>query len=631
MWKKRITEEEEVYSKETEEEKEEQIEESLQEIYEDGSGGVADVKKFDIRKRRGPFFWAAAFFILLASAGIGGWFYYDYYSFNAPARNNFELSIEPSKDNVLAGEEVSLKIVYKNMEKVSVKNLELQAILPDNFTVLETYPAAGNTAAGSKSIRWTIGSLDSKRSGEVEVRGIAMAKAGDSIALYAEASYTPLNFSSQFKKTAAASLGVAGIGVDFNFDNFTSAVVGEENEFSVRFKKADESYIDGFSLSISPKYDDFELIPVKYENKDWLKTATATPLEWQISSMEPGESQFPVNFKITDKKADQDEFTIKAYGLTGSGKYEIYEKTFVFDVLKGDLTLNLIVNGSKNDQGVNLGDTLNYLISYSNKSETAFKDIVIMAAIEGGAVNWPTLKDENNGIRSGNTISWSKNEIPALESLAPDAEGTIEFSLSLKDSLGGASGQPGEIKSAARYSIASSASSKDNQSNTITNKLNSRIDFNEAVMYFNEDNIAVGSGPIPPKAGQTTTYKVRWSLGGNIHELADVRAESTLPGGVAFAGNASTNVGQITYDQSSGKVIWNIGRLPVIGESINAEFSISVTPGQPDANKIMVLSSGASVSGMDTETNTEIKSASKAKTTALEDDEIGQSDGLVRQ
>ncbi|MFA6393369.1 MAG: hypothetical protein WCW25_00635 [Patescibacteria group bacterium] len=626
MWKKKKIKNESAIL--TEEERDENIEESLQEIYADEDGKAVDVKKFDIKKRRGPLFWLAVSLAFAGLAGLAGWFYRDYSFFTEPGKSNFEITITPSKEKVLAGEEITVVIGFKNMEKTVVSNLGVRVIFPDNFIITNTVPSAEKSSEGARNLFWNIGTLDSKRIGEVSVKGKIIAPAENLSTIYAEAVYTPANFSSEFKKTATAEIGVNDIGINFNFSAFTSAVAGEENELAIKFSGAKDNKLENFSLKMESKNGDLKIIPVDGEIPAWLKKNPAIPNEWKVSEITAEEREFPVKFIIGGKTSPEDEIKIAISTESGGEEFGIFEKTFPFEVIKGDLALSMIINGSKNDQGVNFGDTLNYLISYSNKGDTALKDVIIMAVIDGDAVNWSALDDPSGGKRSGNTLSWSKNEIAELENIFPGAEGNIEFSLKVENPSGVKKNE--EIKSYARYSIVGQEEAKDNISNTIISKLNSRLDLEEKVVYFNEDNIAVGSGPLPPRAGETTTFQVSWAAGGNIHELSGTSVEMSLPEGVAFAGRENANVGQVSFLAAENKVVWTIGRLPVLGEMITASFNLSVTPTDADRGKIMVLSGGSKVSGLDSETNTSVLSITKPKTTKLEDDEIGAGDGVVR-
>ena len=70
------------------------------------------------------------------------------------------------------------------------------------------------------------------------------------------------------------------------------------------------------------------------------------------------------------------------------------------------------------------------------------------------------------------------------------------------------------------------------------------------------------------------------------------------------------------------QVVWEIGLLPVSVYQASAEFGINLTPSENDRNKILILSSGATVSATDSETKSTIVIKSGPKTTKLEDDEI---------
>ena len=50
------------------------------------------------------------------------------------------------------------------------------------------------------------------------------------------------------------------------------------------------------------------------------------------------------------------------------------------------------------------------------------------------------------------------------------------------------------------------------KSNEIVVDINTGMVFKAEARYFNDDNIAVGSGPLPPKVGETTKYRIFWNI-----------------------------------------------------------------------------------------------------------------------
>jgi len=148
------------------------------------------------------------------------------------------------------------------------------------------------------------------------------------------------------------------------------------------------------------------------------------------------------------------------------------------------------------------------------------------------------------------------------------------------------------------------------------------LSLTEQIRYFNDDNVPVGSGPLPPKVGEKTSFRVYWTVKNNLHEIKEAVVAFSLPSYIVWDDKASTNVGSLYYDASSRQVIWEIGRLPVSVYRADAEFSLSLTPAETDRNKILVLSPGSIIAAIDTETLADITKQTAAKTTKLEDDDI---------
>ena len=158
------------------------------------------------------------------------------------------------------------------------------------------------------------------------------------------------------------------------------------------------------------------------------------------------------------------------------------------------------------------------------------------------------------------------------------------------------------------------------------------MNFKEQVRYFDKDNVPVGTGPLPPKVGQTTNLRVYWNLTNDLHELNDATVTYNLPEGVSFADNARTSMGNVAYDSASNKITWNIGLLPLAVYTASAEFSIAITPTAADLNKIMVLSNGSVAAAVDGETQATITKNTKPQTSKLDDDDIAglNNDGRVQ-
>ena len=627
---------------EKDEEKDEEIEESLSEIYQDENGDSVDVGRLEIKKKRGFFFFLFTFLITAAVLAGGAYGFYFYYTQSGSGSRSVEFFISGEKE-VFAGEEFFYVVDYKNLERVDIENVEIKLIYPQNFIFLDSEPAAN----GRKDT-WSFDSIAANREGKIKIKGKLIAPASQSNIILADITWTPANFSSEFKKSSSFETVIKNSGVEFSFVHSSGALVGDDNEILIKYKAGEENYINNFRLTIDAD-DNVDFSPsndIYKENKsEWIEYSNNNA--WQISEIDKEEKEIKIKFKFTDKKTDNQDIILKFEHLIAEAeaiegetlqsvrKYYLFQEEVIsYEVIKSDLNLSLIINGSQSDQGIDFGQTLNYTVAYANKGQQEMRDIIIMAVLESEFLDWDSLNDKNSGRVGDNAIIWSKDEIPSLESLDRNDEGIIDFSIQVSPFSEIDLSKEYQIKSYAQYSMGEvsnkeSASREDTRSNTIINKINSDLRLDEQVRYFNDDNIAVGSGPLPPKVGEATSYKVYWTITNNLHELTDLQIIASLPSYVKWDNKNRASVGNIQYNSETGNVVWQIGRLPNTVYRADAEFNISITPTADDSNKIMVLLPGTIAQAIDYETKASINKTAGAKTTKLEDDDIVESDGRV--
>jgi hypothetical protein len=622
-----------------EEARENEIDESLSEIYKDEQGNAVDVGKLNIKKKQGFFFWFLKLVFSLAVVGGLGYGVYYYIFLGGSDSTALEFSIS-GPEKVIAGEEFFCTVDYKNSSNANIKNVRIELVYPENFIFLDSLPVADE-----KNSVWQISEVMARASGIIKIKG-KIVNGKDSINVLAgKVLYTPDNFSSEFKKEASKTFTIEDTGVVLEFDYSSAVLVGEENEIIIKVKGQENNFFPQFKLTVDPA-ENLDIISAalageKPKDNSGLVVEKILPGSWNISGLKEENQELKIKYKLSKKMSDTQDIILRFENSAEDDKsYTFLEKRLNVEVMKSDLNLTLIINGSKSDQAIKFGDKLNYSLVYVNKGETSMKDVIIMAILDSGFLDRSTLNDENNGREKGNSIVWTKEEIPGLEELKPDEEGVIDFSLSLvpfEDKYLNYSVNEFQVKSYAQFSVGGGEVSSekegniDNKSNTIINKINSDLSLKEEVRYFSEDNLPVGNGPLPPKIGQETSFKIYWTLTNNLHELQNTKVEIFLPSYVSWNDKNRTSVGTISYDGSNHKVIWDIGRLPVTVYRADAEFNISITPQDSDKNKIMVLSPGSKASAIDAETQGVVESTTRAKTTKLEDDEIAgmSSDGRV--
>lgn len=556
-----------------------------------------------------------------------------FYFSNRPAdATALELKVS-APEKIKAAESFSYKITYHNGSKFVLKDLQLELKYPDGF-IFES--AAGDIidkSDGKTKNIFKLADLTAGQESEIEIKGKIIAKKDSFSLLLASLSYKPGDFSSEFKKEALASVMIDDLGFDIDFEYANAVLVGEDNEIDVYFKNVKENLLDDFELSfmfpeniLLTKGDTSLATSSNNTNEELLTVEKNSSLLWKVKGLQPGDKVYklPIYYQANKKIDDSQEIIIRLSKKSATGEsYLFFEKNIKLSIMNSNLNLTLILNGSKNDGSADFGSTLNYSLAYANKSDSQINDVAIMAVLKGDFLDFDTFKNDQQGIVSGQSVSWTKEQIPALASLAPGTEGVIDFSINLKPFTDSDLGKSPVISSYAQFIINNKPSNRsDSQSNNINTKLNSDLNLTEKILYFDDNNTPVGSGPLPPKVGELTNFRVYWTLKNNLHDLSNTKVSVVLPDNVNFSARNSATLGGINYDATSRTVVWELGNLPVATYRADAEFNISIKPVENDRNRIMVLSPGALVSATDNETKAYLEKKGAPKTTKLEDDDI---------
>jgi uncharacterized repeat protein (TIGR01451 family) len=648
----KLTDKNSKIEKELEEKRDSEIEDSLSEIYRDSRGEKIDVNRMKIRRKQGMVFWffnILVFTLIILVLGFGA-FYYVFYNHGTDS-TAVDLQIS-APSSVSAGEEMTYVVSYTNQEYVSLRNVNIKLDYPNNFIFesADLQPDVNNDT-------WNISEISARSSNKITIKGKVIDKAGAASIVLAQMLYTPDNFSSQFKKEDSANTIIKDVGLDASFNFSNTVLVGEEEIINIDLKPLDNAYLSQFTVRMQ-KDDNVQLEDTVVdngatgaENGNSLqveKVKDATSNLWLVSGLQKKEENFTIKYRIKNKTADNQNIILTFENSVDGKNYTFLEQDIPLTIMKSDLNLTLTLRNENNDpdnnQSVNFGQTLNYSIAYTNKGEGAMQDVVVMAVLNSDFLNWTTLKDINKGREVGNTITWTKDNIPALAKIDAGAQGTIDFSIGVLPFNETDLGKSFKIISYAQYSLgglssavassstSSTASSIDNQSNTINTPINTDLTFKEQVRYFDENNLPVGEGPLPPTVGQTTNFKVYWNISNDVNDLNNVVVQTVLPDGVEWSAHNRTSVGTLAYDGSTKTVTWQIGRLPITVPLASAEFDIGLTPSESQRNKIVVLVSGSKVTGIDSVTSASMEKDSVPKTTKLDDDSIAgmSSDGRVK-
>ncbi len=611
------------------------IQKGLMNIYSDKDGNLPEISHLEV-KRSGR--WKL---ILLSTVGIIlfltaiSWL--GFIIFN-PDKSFSSRSIKlelKSQQSIASGDEVVYVLEYKNIEKVTLRNLEIIFRYPDGFSFISAEPAPTNNFNSS----WQLGDLARNTNGKIEIHGKLIGEVGSIKTINATASFQPENFSSVFKETTSFSSQVTSSILEVSLEGPQQILPEKKAIYKISYRNNSEQDLTNVKILVSyPANFIFQEAnpPAFYREED----ARNLNNQWLIENLgkkEEGEIEITGGF-LADDQSSAASFSAQIGFLDAtSDEFSLQqEQTIATEIIKPNLSLNLIINGSSQDQPINFGQTLTYSLVYKNLGQKDLDEVSFSITLDSDILDWDSLEDMHKGIIEGNKITWNKDQISEFDLVRPLAEGTIDFSIKVKEANEVNLDKNNlQVKSKATASLTKigdlEVSDLEIFSNEIINIINADIQLKVEGRYFDDDNIAVGTGPLPPVVGQKTTFRVYWSLANSLHEVKDVEVKTTLPKGVEWADKYLVKTGNIDYSAKNNEVIWTINRLPIDKgfEDVNVWFDVSVTPTKQQERKLLILTDQTSLTATDESTDSEITKVGKAITSNLEDDPIGGGRGLV--
>jgi len=217
-------------------------------------------------------------------------------------------------------------------------------------------------------------------------------------------------------------------------------------------------------------------------------------------------------------------------------------------------------------------------------------------------------------------IVWSAStlgEIPVSERKTLNLTFPIDNSLGVGDTdsftiIAEASGAHGIVKSS-----------------PIIVSVNSEAELEATIRYYDDEGNVLGNGPLPPAVGETTTYRVYWTINNSVHNLENIKVTATLPPHVDWFNQTDSDLGSFSYESSSKTITWNITNISTDVAKISANFAISATPDIDDIGSFIKMISSSSLSAKDSETGETLTDSVDSLSTDLEADEFATGKGAV--
>ena len=149
--------------------------------------------------------------------------------------------------------------------------------------------------------------------------------------------------------------------------------------------------------------------------------------------------------------------------------------------------------------------------------------------------------------------------------------------------------------------------------------------------YYDDEGAPVGSGPLPPKVGQATTYRIYFNVPDFSQQIKKIVFSTVLPSEIIWAGDYKVNYGVISFSPQTRQVQWIVSNPKTYDTSqgeLAADFAVRLVPNKPAVGSIIPLTSSVQVQAFMLDGSVK-NFSSPMLTTSLEGDPYGQGKGIV--
>jgi len=509
---------------------------------------------------------------------------------------------------VKGGDELPLQIEVVNRNKA---NLELANLIVE-------YPRGANDDP-TDVIRLPYESIGTILPGQSVTRNIKVVLFGGEKSIRnvkISLEYHPEGSNAIFSKDKEYPVTISSAPLSIIVDAPTS--VSSDQTFSFNVTASLNTSLPGEST----------ILQVTYPNNFVFDSAIPAPSignsVWDLSSMTES-NPIPISIKGRLVGQDGDEQVFHVYaGATNSVNKSIVDVVYnsflqTITITKPFLEARILVNSQDlSTYTASGGSTIDAQVSWANNLLTKIDNAQIIAHISGNALDKSSINPQDGFYDSANSqIIWDYNSIPELKSIEPGTTGEVSFNLK-SNSLVGVSSTVKEPQIDLDVSIKGSQPSEGSTYSDVNN-------FSKKVIKILSDfQIASSatflSGSNPPKAESETKYTVTWSLSNSANSITGAQARAVLPIYVDFVGKSPGSNENISFNEVTREVIWNIGSVPAyagFNSSKEASFEIVIKPSVSQVDSVPQLMKEVSLSGQDTFTGTMVKSVYQAITTLL--------------
>ena len=500
-----------------------------------------------------------------------------FYQLNQQRFSNKRVKLEITGANqVRAGEEITYTLSYANDNLVALKNSKITVEVP-NALIDYSLDILGQTK--SEIREYALPELAPKSKGEIKIKGRLIGELGSIHTMKATLNYMPTILTSSFDAKTEFATTISDAPVIIDIQAPLESVSGEIVSYIVTVNNKGNNDLDKLELKLE--------YPEGFAFTSSSATATGnTKNIFNIPKLKSkGSYSVTVNGNLGGKQKEIK--VLKAQiGESRQGAFTLYASSQRATTL-GSPYVDIVQRVAPNI--VSAGDTLTYTVQFRNNTQVRIGQGSLRVQLDSKLLDLTRLNAKGADFDpSTNTIIWRANTVPQLKTFAPNEQGEVSFSIPVKRII------PIEDFQDVNYIIKTNASFESDevpttlgvnkilQGNSSEVKLATRMIPKASIFYKSKDSSILNSGPIPLKLAQTTSFTVNLEIQNLTNDVSGVKFKTNLPANVVWTGQSIVSNGNITYNEKTKEIIWNVDKVPsntgLLRPLYRAVFQIAITP-----------------------------------------------------
>lgn len=530
---------------------------------------------------------------------------------------------------IAAGDDFPLEITITNTDAVALNDVLLAIQFPNGYTIKNASRSAENEAKNA----YQVGTLDPAEKVTLTITGNLLGAVGDEKTFGLAFTFRPENFNYQFYETEQLSVRIAASVLTMDIDGPQEIAPETEGTWTIRLTNVSSDPLTSVRISLT-KPEGFTLIASD--------PALSDDLRWSIDRLDPdGEKTLTFSGRFVQTDQEFVEFTFTS-AISHNGTEDIQGTASLLILLvKPDLALTLDRLGAEMSAAAQPGDRIALTLSYENRSELALSDVGLTLKIDDASpIDESSIEAAPSASREGRTMTWNKEKVPALGQLKPGAKGSVDITVSVVETLLPESDDDVNpnvtLHASSRIGAVSDLtnSAAAGEERTVTIPVATELTVSGEARYYDAEGFPIGTGPIPPQVGKTTTYVIEWFVNNTTSDVKDFVVTATLPPDVFWPGeDFRSDAGELRFNPETREVRWTMNTVPAgsgsLSETLSARFTVRITPSETDVGSTPILVDTAQVSGTDSHTNTAVGGSIETMTTELIHDSRGIGNGVV--